>query len=262
MIKRIYRSKTDIENLSRLRTSISDDVDNFNYKKVVVEKPWGYEYLMFESEYVAIWVLYLKQGHTTSMHCHPNKKSSLIVLSGDVICSTLEGWTTRIVGEGLIIDEAVFHSTKAVSKSGAFVMEVESPPNKKDLVRLKDEYGRENQGYEGVEKMSRDVFRYEYVDFHGDTFLEKCTKKLKGCKLSICKSGNQPDIHERLKNEKAHLICMLKGKLHDHEGNVLLATGEVSPLLEVLSKHQVVAFGDIIYLAICYSNVRKNKTHR
>lgn len=252
MIKRIYRSKTDIENLSKLRTAISDDIDSFNYQKVVVEKPWGYEYLMFENQYVAIWVLYLKRGHTTSMHCHPNKKSSLIVLSGDVICSTLEGWTPRVAGEGLIIDEAVFHSTKAISKSGAFVIEVESPPNKKDLVRLRDEYGRENHEYEGVEKMSRDVFRYEYVDFHGIISLKKCTKKLKGCRLSICNSGNPSDIHEQLKKEKAHLICMLKGKLHDHEGNMILATGEVESLLEILSKEQIVAFGDIIYLLLAW----------
>lgn len=252
MIKRIYRSKSDIENLSKLRTAISDEVDKFNYKKVVVEKPWGYEYLMFENQYVAIWVLYLKRGHATSMHCHPNKKSSLIVISGSVICSTLEGWTPRVAGEGLVIDEAVFHSTKAISRLGSFVIEVESPPNKKDLVRLRDEYGRENQEYEGADKMSRDILRYKYVDFHDSASLQKCTKKFKGCHLSICKSENPPDIHTQLKKEKANLICMLKGRLHDHEGNVLLAIGEVAPLLKILSKRQVVAFGDIIYLTIYY----------
>lgn len=252
MIKRIYRSKTDIENLSKLRTAISNEVDNFNYKKIVVEKPWGYEYLMFENQYVAIWILYLKRGHATSMHCHPNKKSSLIVLSGNVICSTLEGWMPRVTGEGLNIDEAVFHSTRAISKNGAFVIEVESPPNKKDLVRLRDEYGRENQEYEGEDKMSRDISRYKYIDFHDSNNFQKCTKKLKGCLLSICKSENPPDIHEQLKKERAHLICMLKGRFHDHEGNILLATGEVAPLLKLLSKKQIVAFGDIIYLLLAW----------
>lgn len=252
MIKRIYRSKTDIENLSKLRTAISNKIDNFNYKKVVVEKPWGYEYLMFENQYVAIWVLYLKRGHATSMHCHPSKKSSLIVISGNVICSTLEGWTPRAAGQGLIIDEAVFHSIKAISKTGSYIIEIESPPNKKDLVRLRDGYGRENQEYEGVDKMSRDVFSYKYIDFHDFASLQKSTKKLKGCHLSICKIENPPDIHGELKKEKAHLICMLKGRLHDDEGNVLLATGEVASLLKILSKKQIVAFGNIIYLTIYY----------
>ncbi len=252
MIRRIYRSKTDIENLSNLRTAISNEIDNFDYKKVVVRKPWGYEFLMFENPHVAIWVLFLKRNHATSMHCHPNKKSSLIVLSGEVICSTLEGWTPRKAGEGLIIDEAVFHSTKALNKPGAFIMEIESPPNKKDLVRLKDGYGREAQKYEGAEKMSRDIFRFKYVDFHDLSSLQKITKKFKGCHLTIRKNENPEDIHEQLKNEKAHLICMLKGKLHDHEGNTILTTGEVEPLLKILSKKKVVAFGDTVYLAICY----------
>ena len=33
MIKRVYRSKLDIENLSRLRTSIPRDVDKFDYMR-------------------------------------------------------------------------------------------------------------------------------------------------------------------------------------------------------------------------------------
>lgn len=252
MIKRIYRSKTDIENLSNLRTAISEEIDKFDYKNVVVEKPWGYEYLMFENQYVGIWVLYLKRDHATSMHCHPNKKSSLIVISGDVICSNLEGWIPRTKGEGLIIDEAVFHSTKAMSKKGAYVIEIESPPNKKDLVRLKDGYGRENQKYEGVDKMSRDILRYRYVDFHDSSHSQKITKTLKGCHLSVCKVKNSPSIHNQLKKDKAHLICMLKGKLHDQEGNVVLATGDVAPLKKIALKKQIIAFGDIIYLSIYY----------
>jgi len=70
MIKRVYRSKLDIENLSRLRTSIPRDVDKFDYKGVVVNKPWGYEYLMFENSQVAIWILNIKEGYSTSMLFH------------------------------------------------------------------------------------------------------------------------------------------------------------------------------------------------
>ena len=42
-----------------------------------------------------------------------------------------------------------FHSSKAVSDDGAILLEIETPVDKKDLVRLYDEYGRENKGYEG-----------------------------------------------------------------------------------------------------------------
>ena len=253
MIQKIYRSKFDIENLSRLRTCISSDIDTFNYKGIVVNKPWGYEYLIFENAYVAIWVLFLKYNHGTSMHCHPTKKTSLLVLSGKVNCSTLDGWIERKEGEGLLIDEAVFHSSKAISKSGALIMEVESPPNKKDLVRLKDGYGREKQGYEGMDKMSQEFEKYDYFDFHNEDFKKRCTKELKKFSISIFSHMNPEDINKLLAEEKGHIICILQGKLHDANGNVLLSTGE-SEVLENLLKTKAVAFGDITCLTIEYKN--------
>lgn len=257
MLKQLYRSKFDIENLSHLRTEIPQGTDKFDYKRIVVNKPWGYEYLMFVNPHVEIWVLYLKYGRHTSMHCHPNKKTALIILSGGVICSTLEGWLERRAGEGVIIDEAVFHSTKAVSEEGAFIMEIESPPNKKDLVRLKDKYGREKQGYEGKGKMSRKLKRYEYVDFHDCDFELGQSKFIKDCCLSLKLHDNSKDIHKKLKKEKGHLICLLQGRLHDLEGNIILTTGEIGLLSEIKSKPKTVAFSDIIYLTLDYHSRKK-----
>lgn len=251
-IKRVYRSKSDIENLSRLRTSIPSEIDTSDYKGIVVNKPWGYEYLMYENKYVAIWILYLKYNEATSMHCHPNKKTSYIVLSGTVVCLTLEGWTERKAGEGLLIDEGVFHSTKVISESGAIVMEMESPPNKKDLVRLKDEYGRENQGYEGPDKMSKDILRYEYIDFHAVKTGRKYSKKLRNCHLSLYCSDKTDDIHRKMKREYGHIICLLQGKLHDVNGNTVLSVGEATQLKELKLHKGLVAFGSIAYLAIDY----------
>lgn len=252
-IKHLYRSRLDIENLSRLRTSIPTEMDTNNYKKIVVNKPWGYEYLMFENQYVAIWILFLKKHHATSLHCHPNKKTSYMVLSGAVVCSTLEGWMERKEGEGLIIDEGVFHSTKTALEDGAIVMEIESPPNKKDLVRLKDEYGRENDGYEGADKMSNKVKIYEYIDFHNYNSLKE-TKKLRNCRISICSTKNSDDVSEKIQQESGHIICMLQGKLHDTNGRTVLTTGEVELLEKIKENKGVVAFGNSMYLIVCHEN--------
>lgn len=252
MIKRFYRSKFDIENLSRLRTAISEGIDEFNYKGVVVNKPWGYEYLMFENSHVAIWTLFLKHTHKTSMHCHPNKKSSLLVISGKVICSTLEGWVERKAGEGVIIDKAVFHSTRAESKDGALIIEVESPPNKKDLVRLKDEYGREKQAYEGPAKMSRETTRYEYIDFHDIGLKERRTKALRDCRLVISHQSKHVDIQQKLQAETGDLICLLAGKLHDADGKVIINSGETLALTQLQKTSRIFAFSDIIYLTLSY----------
>jgi len=34
-----------------------------SYETTIVKKPWGYEYLAYENEYVALWFLYIKHTH-------------------------------------------------------------------------------------------------------------------------------------------------------------------------------------------------------
>ncbi len=88
------------------------------------------------------------------MHCHPNKTTYLVVLEGKVSCSTITGQVERRAAEGGSIDKGAFHQTTTISETGAFVMEIETPVNKRDLVRLKDKYGREGQGYETEDQHS------------------------------------------------------------------------------------------------------------
>ena len=59
------------------------------YKNVIVDKPWGYEYLAYENEHVGLWFLHIKKDHQTSLHCHPKKDTGLIVLDGAVDVSFL-----------------------------------------------------------------------------------------------------------------------------------------------------------------------------
>ncbi|MEK7060634.1 MAG: hypothetical protein AAB937_00175 [Patescibacteria group bacterium] len=252
MINRFYRSKFDIENLSKLRTSIPTDVDNFNYRGIVVNKPWGYEYLLYENHDVAAWVLHLNNNHKTSMHCHPNKKTSLIVVSGEVVCSTLEGWLTRKQGDGIIIEEGVFHTTRAVSKGGALVIEVECPPNKKDLVRLKDAYGREDQGYEGASQMSKNLDAYTYVDFHTYSNGKKMEKLLDHTTLTIAHHPYTKDVGECIRKARGELFCLLKGKLHDVDGRLILSAGEVALVSSLRNMTHIENFSDILYLTLSY----------
>ena len=55
-----------------------------------------------------------------------------------------------------MIRPGLFHSTKSLAqKKIVMVLEIETPINKKDLVRYKDNYGRENKPYEGKKKMEK-----------------------------------------------------------------------------------------------------------
>ena len=108
MFNQIQISKKDLkafENISVDFSSLKNDY--YDYSNVVVKKPWGYEYLIYCNDIVAIWILFIKCGAQTSMHCHPNKKTSLVVLDGTVRCNTLDKGFNFDALEGLMIDKRV-----------------------------------------------------------------------------------------------------------------------------------------------------------
>ncbi len=165
MIYKVYPSLNDFENLSRLKVESSDFANNFDYSNIVVNKPWGYEYLWFQNEKVAIWFLRITKGQSTSLHCHAKKRTSLIVLDGAVQCTTIDDKYQLKTLEAVVLEPCVFHSSMAIAEEGAFIMEIETPPMKGDLVRMHDAYGRQNTGYEKTNEYSTDFAAYEYFPF-------------------------------------------------------------------------------------------------
>jgi hypothetical protein len=124
---------------------------NNNHRQVVVNKPWGYEYLIYENDQIAMWLLHIKCGEKTSMHCHPTKTTGLVLLQGDAELSFIADKKIISAPEKQMLRRGLFHSTKAISEGGIFMLEVETPKDKNDLVRLDDEYGRADTGYESSE---------------------------------------------------------------------------------------------------------------
>jgi len=118
------------------------------FENVIVQKPWGYEYLVYENDNVGVWYLNIEYGQQTSLHSHPNKKTGLIILSGVAEISFLNHKFNLVPPDKTMIRHGVFHSTKCISKQGLKVLEVETPKDKTDLVRLEDSYGRAGQPYE------------------------------------------------------------------------------------------------------------------
>jgi len=229
MIHRVYRSQLDLVNLSLKRTSVMKKKLNPDYRKVVIKKPWGYEFLLFENEHIAAWVLHLKEGASTSMHCHPKKRTSLAVLSGEVTTSTLDNRFPLGHLDGIIIENSVFHSTQATSPGGAFIIEIETPPDKNDLVRLNDRYGRENKGYEGVSEMSRKLVDYEYCDFHGfkPKFGAGLKKMIRNSQLKLDHNKSYFDLFKKIRNSSGFLLCLLDNKLCHSENGIISNAGDI-----------------------------------
>ena len=120
-----------------------------NHKTVVVRKPWGYEYRAYENEHVALWILHIRAGERTSLHCHPTKSTGLVVVSGTAEINFIADSRIITAPGKQMIRRGLFHQTHAITDTIMF--EIETPVDKNDLVRLTDNYGRTATGYEGTE---------------------------------------------------------------------------------------------------------------
>ena len=104
--------------------------------------PWGHEYLIYENDQVAIWHLFINKWQRTSLHCHPNKKTGLLVLRGGAQISFLNGKQKVFTGEKVMIRHGVFLQTKNMTGEVLELFEIENPVDKGDIVRLEDSYVR------------------------------------------------------------------------------------------------------------------------
>jgi acetolactate synthase I/II/III large subunit len=219
MTKKILISEKDKQSILAHDCPIDLSLNEVNFKGLVVNKPWGYEYLMFENESLAIWFLYIKPGHSTSMHCHPKKKTSLLLISGDAKCSTLDESFNLKAKEGLILEKGVFHRTEAISEDGIFVMEIETPVDKADLFRLKDNYKREMKTYTDKKNISNELYNYHYL------FLENwhnSTNVFGKYKFFVRGFSNNEKFLENINETDAEVGVLISGEIETNEKKISL----------------------------------------
>ena len=193
-----------------------------DYEDGIVTKPWGYEYLMYQSDKIGIWFLYIAEGRQTSLHCHPAKKTGYILLSGEAEVSFLKDATRLKAVSKLMIREGLFHSTKAISPGGIQVIEVESPPDKTNLVRLDDAYGRKEQPYEGSDAVV--PLTTDCIMFHPPELGSPAVYTVSGVKLVIEHLEKLDPLKERPPEE---VILILDGGLVSKNGDPILSSGDV-----------------------------------
>ncbi|MFH0891136.1 MAG: hypothetical protein V1856_03830 [Candidatus Liptonbacteria bacterium] len=211
MIRRITPSALDHESLSSLIVNPAQLADDgTDYTNLFIKKPWGGEYLTFQNPQVAIWVLHITEKNNTSLHCHLSKKTSLIVLGGRVAITLLNEVINLKAGDGLFLDAGVFHSTRAVSAGGAIIMETETPINKRDLIRLEDNYGREKKGYEGKEFHATAV-DIERQEFHNEEERYNTEKIIGECKLMILKHFDGDGVLRAANDFNPTVLGLLSG---------------------------------------------------
>lgn len=204
-----------------------------NYNTNIVKKPWGYEYLAYENDDVALWFLHIKENHATSLHCHPNKTTGLILLDGEAKVSFLNNATTLNSTNKVMIRKGLFHSTKAISDKGISLLEIETPVDKQDLVRFKDSYGREGKPYEDE--------TFEIPKVEDCLWIEEIDKTyfFSNCLLEV---KNITNINELLNIDDDLNIMFLKGGLLTDYGQKVAGPGDIvvastiKQLIEVFNK--------------------------
>lgn len=126
-----------------------EDPDRDLHLNQLIPKPWGYEYRVYADQLFDLWQLCLRPGLRTSMHAHPRKTTYLLCLGGNGRISGLSTSVDITSGDLAKIDRGAFHRTTNTSASrDLHLIEVETPRNKLDLIRLQDDYDRAGRSYE------------------------------------------------------------------------------------------------------------------
>ena len=209
--------------------------NNF-YSNKVVYKPWGYEYVVYrDSNRLAITYVKINSGHKTSLHCHPQKKTGFIILDGRALVQIgIYKENSRYFKSlsRLVFRPGLFHSIKANSKQGVYALEFETPFKKNDLVRFKDDYGRQAKHYEG-KKFTKKI-ESNFIKFKKPRLGKKQKYNFKNLEISL-------EVRKSLKNlDTKHDMttsAILDGKIVDKNGQNVIAYGEIvkTSTLRILS---------------------------
>jgi hypothetical protein len=101
--------------------------------------------------------------------------------------------------------------------------------------------------------MSKNFDMYEYVDFHAYAMGKKMKKKIGSTEIALVHHSRTEDIRSQIQHEQAEVLCLLKGKLHDGDGKLLLSPGDATTFAELRRVSRLEAFSDILYFAISYA---------
>ncbi len=205
-----------------------------DYKEKVCLKPWGFEFLIFENNSIAIWHLVMKKGHSTSLHTHFKKDTFLMVISGCAKIGLIDN-TSIVINtmESIFIPRYKFHSIASFSDE-MILLEMEiftqglAFSDKNDLLRLDDQYKRKPVGYES--SISIDT---EHLERYGYFYLDKGIYEKNGVTIEHSVVSTEED----LKKYKLKTYCiLLSGQLFSNlhyckEGTILsLSTQTYKPI--------------------------------
>ena len=195
------------------------------YDNKVVKKPWGFEYVVYrDKNNLCVTLLNINFKKSTSLHCHPKKKSGFILIKGKALFQ-LGLWKKRSEEHNSpskrMIARGLFHSIKSLSRDGLLALEFETPVDKKDLVRFKDPYGRQQKSYEGKKHTS--VLPQKFLKFKKPKIKKKQVYEFDNLSLNI----EVLNFKKLLKNKSDTIFAIMNGSIVDKNSRQVLSVGDI-----------------------------------
>jgi mannose-6-phosphate isomerase-like protein (cupin superfamily) len=196
------------------------------FDKNVVKKPWGEEFNIYRNKKkLCITYLKIKPGEKTSLHCHPKKKTGFMILSGSAkIQLGLESDKKKIYRSPskIMIREGLFHSIQCISKNTLHALEFETPVDKNNLVRFKDNYGRILKPYE-----SKFFFRPFNQTEKNKIINKKFYKQKWKIKNIFYEIENHKDFKKIIQFNKNDICAVVDGNITDFYNREVLSLGDI-----------------------------------
>ena len=176
------------------------DSISVNYKSSVCIKPWGYEFLIYESTKIGIWWLKLNKNHSTSIHTHFSKDTIIVLIDGCAVIRLLNDEQVILNKmDSIYIPKKKFHGITCFSDS-ITLMEIEifdesvHFSDKNDLLRIDDQYQRPKTGYESsVTSITENIEQYGHF-FLNSTFRKSINDSIISCEYF---NSSNLDIYSR-----------------------------------------------------------------
>lgn len=170
LIQQLKLNEKDININNNIKSyNNANNNPKIDYKNKICIKPWGYEFLAYETNKIGIWILNINKNNKTSLHKHYNKDTLLIVISGCVKLNLIDDHKLLTIFDMITIPKDKFHGIESITDNSV-ILELEiyndytTFSDKNDLFRINDIYKRDNIGYEKSVQISEDLNNYIYFE--------------------------------------------------------------------------------------------------
>lgn len=105
-----------------------------------VEKPWGHEEILVETDLYRLKILVIRAGEETSVQRHERKHESFYIDGGtaDVLIGSEVRTLTK--GQALVVPPGTVHQIRSARTQGVRVIEVSNAVPDSDIERIVDRY--------------------------------------------------------------------------------------------------------------------------